>query len=1100
MVDAKRVNQPAVLLRASRAMGRPRNPTIGLIKTASAVRVGCRAGRIPRPGRGSSMRTHAADHHTWVEERTNFYLQRRRQIDSILEKPVKTLVRVAKQSANGGRIQIPVWISSDSDFTEGSSAVESESKNSLAQWLCCDALGKLNRLRRRFAWLDKKTLKSLGELEPSLTAGLAPGPDAKFADYVDIFRSESLGTLNPITASQIFRLLLNSRDELATNGTAFLAFFAMVWSIYKGLPEELSHGSVIEPWRPTAFATAYCLLPIKKIQEVAEHRADLFARTKENIEVLFNNKPPKCHSPVSSNKSSPEPSPRWTERSHWKFNLALDDLSANLFRLSRVLTKGEKFRECAKIFAKASDEMSLGHPNRGVRMAPWLTTNIAETYGSAYPPERLEEILKNSQKPTSRADVLFKILTRLAEELIGWGQEYGVVLADARKVIRDIGSELIPRLNSSGHVALKEWGLRFDEERKEDGQYFRCLRTAAREARKLCKKASDNLGVGKDACKQIRGPAYRRLHGKYGKTEAPGSKPPAPVTDKDESDLESLRTDVTGALETLRSTNTELAKSLEKAVMLSARWCRHIVSREVSYASAQSDTDFDVGELVSAIGVAVRWDLVTTPAQVASAVKSALYGERRDGSWRATQPFYSADNVFGLRASSSEIVWMLTSGIQKYPEVDIADEALFRYVDWLESRQAEITWAGESATGWGSDRLAQKHGIHLPTTAFSINALIEIRDLVEYRMWQICEKRFTVIPAKDGLDGVAPVDLGAKHGSRLHGRLAKMARGAQGDEYKDAEYSLVLHGPPGSSKTTLARALAAEMWKSSRKWGDSDPRLVRVTPADFTRLGEDRLDSEARIIFDLLSGVRGITILFDEIDDLLRVRSPGKGSPQFIDLVVPAMLNRLADLRDSCPSQEICFLLATNYIENIDPALIRRGRIDSSLPVVYPDWDSRVLIALERLASKGKIISQPADLESSLAREIARNTWGWPWGLIDAVCKLINKELGNPPISGSDWQSVVDRAIRSIQPSISRPSYVGRWEGRFSPELLQEYFHFALCGLAPYGGGSDFPRVERAVLREAAARSGRKEVDLFLEFLELLSEQGRLGRIQPSDT
>src|SRR6185436_15758619 len=264
--------------------------------------------------------------------------------------------------------------------------------------------------------------------------------------------------------------------------------------------------------------------------------------------------------------------------------------------------------------------------------------------------------------------------------------------------------------------------------------------------------------------------------------------------------------------------------------------------------------------LVSAIAVAVKWNQMTTTLQISDAVSKALVGVRADGSWSAGQPFYSPNNAVGIWPVTSDVVLTLTDALAEHREVEVADAALFQYVDWLELTRSELNFpiktasgnehqkGNERAVGWASDRMRHRRKIHFPTTAFSVNALLKIRDLVEYRLWQLCEKRFTVIRSEDssGLKKVTPVDLGAQHAHRLHRHLAWMAE-AQRIGSDNAEYSLVLHGPPGSSKTFIARALSVEMWKATRQWGSKEgPRLIRITPADFTRMGEDRLDSEAR--------------------------------------------------------------------------------------------------------------------------------------------------------------------------------------------------------------------------------------------------------------
>ena len=408
------------------------------------------------------------------------------------------------------------------------------------------------------------------------------------------------------------------------------------------------------------------------------------------------------------------------------------------------------------------------------------------------------------------------------------------------------------------------------------------------------------------------------------------------------------------------------------------------------------------------------------------------------------------------------MLWTLTSAIERQASVQEADQALFSYVDWLERTRRTVRCEdGRPATGWSADRVRQPARVHLPTTALNINVLLEVRNIVEHRLWELCQKRFTVPRDGKRLDKVFPVDLNRAHGARLHTFLLRMARGTRGF-HKSGTYSLVLHGPPGSSKTVLSEALSREMWRDSQRWGLREPRLIRITPADFTRLGEDRIDSEARLIFDLLSHVRSVTILFDEIDDLL-LRREGSGGRRFMDLVIPAMLNRLQDLRTACPHQEICFVFGTNFVENIEPALMRKGRIDRAIAVLYPDWHTR-------LATIGKHLDAVArELETGLQDDrpdwerfrrwvrkwtwrLAQRTAGWPWLVLDAFCDRLAREMleRRPELiqatSRPDrevlkaFRTTTGEKLVSERAALAEPAYPDRLRRRFdSPELRTEY-------------------------------------------------------------
>jgi len=272
-----------------------------------------------------------------------------------------------------------------------------------------------------------------------------------------------------------------------------------------------------------------------------------------------------------------------------------------------------------------------------------------------------------------------------------------------------------------------------------------------------------------------------------------------------------------------------------------------------------------------------------------------------------------------------------------------------------------------------------------------------------------------------------PVDLLAPHVDRLHSLLARMGRDTH-EESASANYSIVLHGPPGSSKTAVAGALSRRLWRNTVRWEARQPRLIRVTPADFTRNGEERVESEAQLIFRLLGKVRGVTILFDEIDDLLRRR--GSMRPSFLDLVIPAMLNRLQDLHEVCSRQEICFLFGTNYVERIEPALMRKGRIDRIVPVTYPDHPSRCCIA-ERVLSPFDLKEIRAAVEPGSdawagwsrflleeCQHLAAKTQMWPWSAIHGAAKDLRKALRQrlaaapPDEHAAVLASITDNPIR----------------------------------------------------------------------------------------
>jgi ATPase family associated with various cellular activities (AAA) len=596
----------------------------------------------------------------------------------------------------------------------------------------------------------------------------------------------------------------------------------------------------------------------------------------------------------------------------WGAVSGLQRLAAAMHALSDVAINGPKFLDEAHAVAKLVEDVGPGTPT----LLLWNTVAA-----------RVRGVLLDLEKTNVE------------------------VLADASAINDGVLKEIVAMLGTpegrgklTGLCHQLVDGPLHPDKRDE---YWADLEAAARSAQKNAQTVLDALKSGIEVCE--------------------------PLHEADSAGIDVFRKVLKG----LQKTNDDVSLQLRKTVQENVEWMPGVISQHVAFASADNLTHFDPAELLSAIAVAERWSLDFTDTEAANAIKKAIdAGQRPDGSFVTTQPIYLVKRVHGVWPPNADVGWLLAAAAYEKKEVTVADEGIFRFVDWLERNRIDKPGTPKRS-GWSSDTREQDV-IDTWATCSGINALMEIRNLVEHRLWQLCEKRFLVRRKGDlkRLTEIDPVDLGLIHHHRLHYRLATMARetARRDDSGPDPEYAFVLHGPPGSSKTAIAEALGREMW------GGQNPRFVRITPADFTRGGEAGLDREARFVFDLLSHVRKVTVFFDEIDDLLRLRS-GQSDVNFLKLIVPAMLNRLQDLRDVAHRQEVCFLLATNFIDNIEPALTRPGRIDAVIPVPYPDAWSREAI-LEKTFVPRRV---PPEVETVVVTE----SMGWPWSTYQKLCKRL---------------------------------------------------------------------------------------------------------------
>jgi SpoVK/Ycf46/Vps4 family AAA+-type ATPase len=146
--------------------------------------------------------------------------------------------------------------------------------------------------------------------------------------------------------------------------------------------------------------------------------------------------------------------------------------------------------------------------------------------------------------------------------------------------------------------------------------------------------------------------------------------------------------------------------------------------------------------------------------------------------------------------------------------------------------------------------------------------------------------------------------------------------------------SVLLFGPPGTSKTTIVQAVADRLgWP-----------VVFLSPGSFIEHGLEAIEASAQSVFERLQALRHVVVIFDECDELFRDRRPTETTPQFRNIsafVTASMLPKLQNLHDR---GKVLFFICTNHADMMDPAVLRGGRTDHRIGVGPPDRLARSAI------------------------------------------------------------------------------------------------------------------------------------------------------------
>jgi ATP-dependent 26S proteasome regulatory subunit len=189
----------------------------------------------------------------------------------------------------------------------------------------------------------------------------------------------------------------------------------------------------------------------------------------------------------------------------------------------------------------------------------------------------------------------------------------------------------------------------------------------------------------------------------------------------------------------------------------------------------------------------------------------------------------------------------------------------------------------------------------------------------------------------------------------------------EGFSGEDISRGFILHGPAGTGKTEMCRALANE----------ADVNFVYMSGTDFESKWVGESEENVRNFFQQLKDNQPAIGVIDEIDAIAKERN---GQDVYGDKVVNQILTSMTDLYNE--NDDVFILGLTNKYNTLDGALKRAERFSKHIYVGKPDKDG--VREILKIHTKGRAIDENLNID-----EVVDNLYSLD--VVGADIKLITK-------------------------------------------------------------------------------------------------------------
>lgn len=220
----------------------------------------------------------------------------------------------------------------------------------------------------------------------------------------------------------------------------------------------------------------------------------------------------------------------------------------------------------------------------------------------------------------------------------------------------------------------------------------------------------------------------------------------------------------------------------------------------------------------------------------------------------------------------------------------------------------------------------------------------------------------------------------------------------------EAPHGVLLHGPPGTGKTMLARAVATE----------SDANFISIKGPELLSKWVGESEKAVRETFKKARQAAPAVIFFDEIDAMVPKRGRRSAGSQVGERVISQLLTELDGLEEL---EDVVVIGATNRPDLVDPALLRPGRFDRIILAGAPDLEARKEIF--EIHTRDTPLDEDVNL-----KELAKNTKGYSGADIAAVCKeaamlALREDIESDEVGKKHFEKAMESVGASITDEIT---------------------------------------------------------------------------------